>query len=156
MTSHSSKPGPFGFKKRTHGEAISIMVNEKINIDSDDEMDLEIERETASNEKSECKSKTSGTSADGWNEVTLGNKKPKIFKFTKNTGPKFNLLPAAGSMDFGSFFNDKILNNTVIETEKYRRDKMFQCRSHSFLGFSVCVHRRVSDGYKKTYAYTLY
>lgn len=105
-----------------------LMVNEEFDIDSDDEMDLEIERATASkessNEKSESKSETSGTSVDGWNEVTLGNKKPKIFTFTKNAGPKFNLLPAAGPIDFGSLFNDELLNNTVIETNRYVTDKI--------------------------------
>jgi hypothetical protein len=106
------------------------MVNEEFDIDSDDETDLEIERETvskeSSNEKSESKNETSGASVDGWNEVTLGNQKPKIFTFTKNAGPKFNLLPAAGPMDFGSFFNDELLNNTVIETNRYDRDKIME------------------------------
>jgi hypothetical protein len=43
---------------------------------SDDEMDFEIEGETvseeSSNEKSESDSETSGTSVDGWKEVTMG------------------------------------------------------------------------------------
>jgi hypothetical protein len=49
MVSCSSKPGPSGFKKRKYNplcdedeEGISVMVNEELNIDSDDEMDLKI------------------------------------------------------------------------------------------------------------------
>jgi hypothetical protein len=48
-------------------------VNEELNTDSDDEMDLENERETvneeSSNEKSQSESETSGASVDGWKEV---------------------------------------------------------------------------------------
>jgi hypothetical protein len=68
-------------------------------------MDLEIEGETASeelnNEKSEGESEreTSSTSVDGWKEVTMGDKKPKAYTFTKNAGPQFNFLPGAEPMD---------------------------------------------------------
>jgi hypothetical protein len=84
MVSCSSKPDPSGFKIRkynplcdTDDEASSDAVNEELSIDSDDEMDLEIEGETeseeSSNEKSESESEseTSGTSIDGWKEVTM-------------------------------------------------------------------------------------
>jgi hypothetical protein len=54
----------------------------------------------------------------------MGNKKPKAFTFTKNVGPQLNLLPAAQPMDFSSFFNDELLNNMVIETNRYMRDKI--------------------------------
>jgi hypothetical protein len=86
------------------------MVNEELDIDSDDEMELEIIRETASeelsNKKSGSGSETSGAFVDGWKEVTLGNKKPKAFTFTMNVEPQFNLLPAAEPMDFSSIFNN--------------------------------------------------
>jgi hypothetical protein len=63
------------------------MVNEETDINSDDGMDLEIEGENeseeSSNEKSESESeyKTSGASVDGWKEVTMANKKPKVYTF---------------------------------------------------------------------------
>jgi uncharacterized protein YgiM (DUF1202 family) len=74
-------------------EAISDTVNEELHIDSDDEMELEIDGETgseeSSNEKSdsESESEISGTSIYGWKEVTVGDKKPKANTFTKNAGP---------------------------------------------------------------------
>jgi hypothetical protein len=46
----------------------------------------------------------------------MGDKKPKAYTFTKNAGSQFNLLPDAESIDFSLFFNDELLNNTVIET----------------------------------------
>jgi hypothetical protein len=53
-------------------EAISHMVNEELRTDSDDEMDLEIEGKTVSeesrNEKSESECETSGASVDGWKD----------------------------------------------------------------------------------------
>jgi hypothetical protein len=59
MASHYIKPGPSCFKKRKYNpfydedeEAISDMVNEESDIDSDDEMDLEIVGETVSEEPS--------------------------------------------------------------------------------------------------------
>lgn len=77
MTSHSNKPGPSRFKKQKYNplcdedeEAISDMVNEEIDIDSDEQMDLAVEGETASeelsNKKSESESETSGASVEGW------------------------------------------------------------------------------------------
>jgi hypothetical protein len=111
-------------------ESISDMVTEELDIDPDDEMDLEIEGETASEEssneksESESESETSGASIDGWKEVTMGDKKPKAYTFTKSAGSQFNLLPDAEPVDyFSSFFNDGLLNNIVIETSRYPRDK---------------------------------
>jgi hypothetical protein len=50
MALRSSKPGPSGFKKRKYNplfdadkETISDMLREELDIDSDDEMELEIE-----------------------------------------------------------------------------------------------------------------
>jgi hypothetical protein len=112
-------------------EAISDTVNEELNIDSDDKMDLEIEGETvsekSSNEKSESESEseTSCASVDEWKEVTMGNKKPKAHTVTKNAGPQFNLLPDAEPIDYFSLFsNDELLNNTVMETNRYAKDKL--------------------------------
>jgi hypothetical protein len=65
------------------------MVNEEVDIDSDDEMDLENERESASEESSDEKSESESESetswsVDGWKEVTTGDRKPKAYSFTKN------------------------------------------------------------------------
>jgi hypothetical protein len=44
---------------------------------------------------------------NGWEGVTLCDKKPKAYTFTKNAGQQFNLLPDAEPMDYFSlFFND--------------------------------------------------
>jgi hypothetical protein len=135
MVSHSSKPGPSVFKKRKYTpscdvdeESISDMLK-KNSILTQDEMDFEIEGETASeetsNEKSksesgsESESETCGVSIDLWKEVTIGDKKPKAYTFTKSAWPQFNLLPDAEPMDYFSLlFNDELLNNIVIETNR--------------------------------------
>jgi hypothetical protein len=128
------------------------MLNEELNIDADDEMDLEFEGETASeessNKKSESQSETSGMSVDGWKEATTGDKKPKAYTFTTNAGSNLT-LPNAEPMDyFTLFFNDELvnntvietMNNTVIETNSYARDKIAK--------FQLCqgsIWRRRSD-----------
>jgi hypothetical protein len=46
------------------------------------------------------------------------------YTFTKNVGPQFNFLPDAQSKDYFSlFFNNELLNNIVIETNRYTRRK---------------------------------
>jgi hypothetical protein len=73
MASQSSKTGPSGFENRKYNplcgvdeEAISDMVNEELDIDSDDKTDLEIVgeivSEKSSNEKSESESELAGLS----------------------------------------------------------------------------------------------
>jgi hypothetical protein len=108
VTSHFSKPGPSGFQKQKYNpscddEAISDMVNEEINTDSE-QMHFATEGETASkelsNKKSESENETGGVSVDGWKEVTMGDNKPKAYTFTKNPGPQFNLMPDAEPMDY--------------------------------------------------------
>jgi hypothetical protein len=45
--------------------------------------------------------------------------KTKAYTFTTNAGPEFNLL-----LDYLSlFFSDELLNNTVIEANRYTRHK---------------------------------
>jgi hypothetical protein len=57
----------------------------------------------------------------------MGDKKSKAYTFTKNAGPQYNHLPDAQPMDyFRLFFNDELLNNIVIETNRYRRHKISQ------------------------------
>jgi hypothetical protein len=66
---------------------------------------LENGEETASEELSEemleskSESETSVVCADGWEDVKMGDKKPKVYTFTKNAGPQFNLLPDAEPME---------------------------------------------------------
>jgi hypothetical protein len=49
----------------------------------------------------------------------MGDKKLQAHTFTKNTGPQFKLMPDAEPMDsFILFFNDELLNNIVIETNR--------------------------------------
>jgi hypothetical protein len=63
---------------------------------------------------------------DGWEDMTVGDKKPKAYTFTKNAGPQFNLLPDAEPMDYISlFFHDELLNNIVTETNRYARYKIW-------------------------------
>jgi hypothetical protein len=55
----------------------------------------------------------------------MGDKKPNTYTFTKNAGPQFHLLPDAEPMVYFSlFFNDKLLNNIVVETNRYARHKI--------------------------------
>jgi hypothetical protein len=107
--------------------SISDMLSEELDIVSGDEMNLENEGQSASEEssntssESECESETSVACIDGWEDVTMGNKKLGAYTFTKNAGPQFHLLPDAEPMDYFSlFFNDKLLNN-VVETNRYVR-----------------------------------
>jgi hypothetical protein len=59
--------------------------------------------------KSECESESSVVRIDGWEDVMVGDKKPKAYTFTENAGPQFNLLPDAEPMDYFSlFFNDEL------------------------------------------------
>jgi hypothetical protein len=54
----------------------------------------------------------------------VSDKKTKAYTFTKNAGPQFNLLLVAQPMDYFSlFFSDELLNNIVIQTNRYARHK---------------------------------
>jgi hypothetical protein len=68
----------------------------------------------------ECESETSVVHFGGLEDVTMGDKKPKAYTFTKNAWPQFNLLPDAEPMVY-LFFNDNLLNNIVIETKRYTK-----------------------------------
>jgi hypothetical protein len=109
-------------------ESVSDMLSEELDVDSDDEINLENEGQSTSEElsnassESECESETSVVRIDGWEGVTMGNKKPTAYTFTKNALPQFNLLSDAEPMDyFRLFFNDELLNNIVIEVNRYAR-----------------------------------
>jgi hypothetical protein len=59
--------------------------------------------------------------------MTTGDKKLKAYTFTKNAGPQFNLPPDAELMDyFIIFFNEELLNNFVIESNKSARHKIVE------------------------------
>jgi hypothetical protein len=97
----------------------------KNSILSGDEPNLKNEGQCASEEssytspESECESETSVACIDGWEDVTMGDKKLNAYTFTKNAGPQFHLLPDAEPVDYFSlFFNDELLNNTVVETNR--------------------------------------
>jgi hypothetical protein len=40
-----------------------------------------------------------------WEDVTMGDKKPKAYTFTKNAGPQFHLLPDAEPIDIFIYFS---------------------------------------------------
>jgi hypothetical protein len=106
-------------------ESISDMLSEKIAIESGDEINLENEGQSASEESSntspESECETSVVCIDGWEDVTMGDKKLNAYTFTKNAGLQCHLLPDAEPMDYFSlFFNDELLNN-VVETNRYAR-----------------------------------
>jgi hypothetical protein len=108
--------------------SVSDMLSEELDIVSGDEMNLENEGQSASEESSNtssesvCESETSVVYINGWEDVTMGNKKLNVYTFTKNAGPHFYLLPDAEPMDYFSlFFIGKLLNNIVVETNRYAR-----------------------------------
>jgi hypothetical protein len=58
---------------------------------------------------------------DGWEDVTMGDKKLSTYTFTKNAGLQFYLLSDAEPRDYFSLFiNDELLNN-IVETNRYVR-----------------------------------
>jgi hypothetical protein len=81
------------------------MVNEERDMDSDDEIDLEIDGESASKSSSyeqpdsESKRDTSGACIDGWRSVNTEDRKLKKYNFTKNAGPKLGLPSDAEPID---------------------------------------------------------
>jgi hypothetical protein len=87
--------------------SINDTLSEELDIVSGDEMNLENEGQSASEEssntspESECESETHVACFDGWKDVTMGDKKLNAYTFTKNAGPQFRLLPDAESMDQG-------------------------------------------------------
>jgi hypothetical protein len=67
-------------------------------------------------------SETSAACIDGWEDMMMGDKKLNAYTFTKNAGPQFHLLPDAEPMDYFSlFFNNELLNNIFVETNRYAR-----------------------------------
>jgi hypothetical protein len=111
--------------------SISDMLSEELNIVSGDEMNLENEGQSASEESSNtspgsgCESETSVACTDGWEDVTMGNKKLNAYTFTKNVRPQFHLLPDAKPIDYFSlFFNDELLSSIVVETNRFLRHKI--------------------------------
>jgi hypothetical protein len=101
------------------------MLSEELDIASGDEPNLENEGQSVNEEsgnispESEFESETSVACIDGWEDITMGDKKLNTYTFTKNAGPQFCLLPDAEPMDYFSiFFNDELSNNTVLETNR--------------------------------------
>jgi hypothetical protein len=125
-------------------ESFIASLNEELDIDSDDQMELENIEETASEissdeiSKIDSKSETSVLLISGWEDVTMCDKKPKAYTFTKNAGTQFNLLPDAEPMDhFSLFFNDDLLNDTVLGTNRFARHNISEFQvSPRYIWFS--------------------
>jgi hypothetical protein len=107
------------------------LLNEELDIDSEDDVNFEILSECWSEDSSDEVSETesecdiSDVRRDGWESVTVRDKKTKSYTFAKNAGPQFKLVPDHDSMGYFSlFFNHELLNNIVIETNKYARHKI--------------------------------
>jgi hypothetical protein len=107
------------------------MLSEELNIVFGDEMNLENEGKSKSEElsntlpESECESETSVACIDEWEDVMMGDKKLNAYTLTKNAGPQFHLLPDAEPMDYFSlFFNDELLISIVVQTNRYVRHKI--------------------------------
>jgi hypothetical protein len=105
-------------------DLLSALLNEELDTVSEDDVNFESECGSAdsSDEVSETESEIdiSDVCAAGWESVTVHDKKPKSYTFTKNAGPQFNLLPDVDPMGYFSlFFNDEFLNNIVIETQNF-------------------------------------
>jgi hypothetical protein len=104
------------------------MLSVELDIVSGDEMKLENEGQSASEESSNTLSESeceTSVCIVGWEDVMMGDKKPNAYTFTKIAGPQFHLLPDAEPMDYFSlFFNDELLNNIVVETNRYTRHKI--------------------------------
>jgi hypothetical protein len=100
-------------------------------MDSDDEIDLEIVGESASERlsyeqpDSESKRDTSGASIDRWRSVNTEGRKLKKYKFTKNARPKLGLPSDAEPIAyFTLFFNEELLSETVTEANRYTKEKI--------------------------------
>jgi hypothetical protein len=75
-------------------ESINNMLSEELDIVSGDEINLENEGQSESKElsntsESECESETSAVCIDGWEDVTMGNKKFNAYTFTKMQSHNF-------------------------------------------------------------------
>jgi hypothetical protein len=137
MVSDSNAPGSSGLKRRRYkvsrdedNEAVSAMVNEELDMDSDDEIDLEIDGEGASERSSyeqpdsESERDTSGACFNRWRAVNTEDRKLKKYNFTKNAGPKLGLPSDAEPIDyFTLFFNEELLSEIVTETNRYVKEK---------------------------------
>jgi hypothetical protein len=107
------------------------VLSEELDRVSGDEMNLENEGPSASEEsrntspESECDSKICVACIDGWEDVTMGDKKLNAYTFTKIAGPQFHLLPAAEPIYYFSLFlNDEHLNSVAVETNRHSRHKI--------------------------------
>jgi hypothetical protein len=57
----------------------------------------------------------------------MGDKTLNAHTLSKNAGPEFHLLPDVEPMDYFSlFFNDELLNNIIVQTNRYARCKILE------------------------------
>jgi hypothetical protein len=123
-------------KKRKYNPAcvedevsISDMLSKELDMISGDEMNLENEGQSASEESSNTLPESECVRVIQVLHVLMGGKtlqwvtsNSNAYTFTKNAGPQFHLLPDAEPMNYCSlFFNDELLNNIVVETNRYAR-----------------------------------
>jgi hypothetical protein len=100
-------------------ESIIALLNEELDIDSDDQMDLENVEETPSEElsdevsESESESETSVLHVGGWEDMTMGGKKPNPHTFTKNAGPQYNLLPLS-TLDVIHHYTEGNMSSCIV------------------------------------------
>jgi hypothetical protein len=114
-------------------EAISNLINEELDIDSDNELDFEIDACSESSEEhsgSESETDTSaatggGLCDDGWRVVTARDSKPQEYIFSKRSGQKVNLQLDAKPIEyFNLLFSDELINEIVIETNRYAKERI--------------------------------
>jgi hypothetical protein len=60
---------------------------------------------------------------DGWEDVTMGSKKPKTYTFTKNAWPHLTFCQRQSPWII-LFYNNELLKNIVVETDRCMRQKI--------------------------------
>jgi hypothetical protein len=140
MASRVGRISPRRLRKRNYNLAcvedeVSVhdILSEELDIVSSDKLNSDSEGECPSDEssntltESECESETS-VCTDGCEDVTLADKNPKAYTFSKNAGPQLHLLPGdADPVDYFSlFFSYELVNNIVVETNRYARQKILE------------------------------
>jgi hypothetical protein len=117
MASRGGRISPHRLRKHKYNLAcvedevsVCVILSEELDIVSSDELNSESVGKCPSDEssnmstESECESETS-VCTNGWEVVTVRDKKPKAYTFSKNAGPQFYLLPDdAEPMDYFSLF----------------------------------------------------
>jgi hypothetical protein len=96
-------------------------------MDSDDDTDFEIDTCSESSEEHGQTGTSVATGGglcdDGWRAVAARDSKPQEYTFSKSSGPKVNLQLIAKPIEyFNLLFSDELINEIVIETNRYARE----------------------------------